>query len=805
VLIGAVRSLICPTGLLAEEPVGILSVDRHSLVARMPGETEVAVSPNGQSVLVGINAPRSSVTKDTDTQYFSLDGGGAFAPSVLAAGDPGLTNHRDPTVARGGSGAFYYAAMDSTTNIVLGRSSNGGATIVPTSKTAGDCKTFFGVLDGCSTDQPHLAADPRKNADGDQLYMVSRARINDNSPYTGIIECSNDSGLTWSTPKAIWERDKGDFPRVTVDQKGRAWVVMVERSRTNGTIHVQQFSPCADGLKPTFLSFGKSSPVRVSSFDGDFCSHPNWISGLDRCNQGNIIASPTVAVDENNADRVFVTWAQRTSGVNAEITIAADRRGGRDGFPLRTRVDTDAQSAARFLPYSCAAGSQIVVGWYDRRRARAGLATNDTTDYFVGAVGIRDLNLVRVPDVRVTPHSDFQCQTWPRPSWQKEPAEACTQQPQLAGVIGDDETPCDFSDTDGCETVKGAPKYGDYNGITSAGGKAFLTWASHVSPLPKDSPGGRPARPGNLAVYFARVTPDTQKAAEMARGDTFIYQLSNDGKIEKSIQQIKFARGITIASPFVLGFDTFLLTLNTTDPGFKVKRLELSGAIGAEVDSKTLTGGWTSVATYGVLGSTYVFMYKSGSGSVKVRRIEGSGIVTPSANSPSQDLEPGWTSVSHYAVGAHNFLLFVNADTGAMRVRRVNADGLAGESIQSDTWTRGYTSVRPFSNAGGNFLFKLKAGNGTMHIERINDNGTTGSIIDNQTLDSGFKVGIPYNVAGGTFVLLLNPDTGTLRIRRITDSGRVDATSEDQEFTTGWKTAAIYTVGFGKYLALIKP
>jgi hypothetical protein len=802
-IVVAVLILVPSSGVPAEDPLGLIRVDRYSMVARMPGETELSVSADGQKILVGINTPNSDAVLDRDTQYVSGDGGSTFAPSALADGDPGLTKHRDPTIARAGSGNFYYAAMGSRTNIVLGRSGDGGTTLIPTSQTAGDCKTFFGVADGCETDQPHIAADPRKNGNGDQLYVVWRASMDNATARTAVIECSTDSGATWSLPQAVWERDKGDFPRVTVDQKGRVWVVMVESSRRSGTIHVQRFSSCADGLRPAFVSFGQSSPAFVSNFDGDFCSGGSFISGLDRCNEGNIIASPTVAVDETHSDRVFVTWAQRNTGINGEIITVADEKAGQGGFPLRIRVDTDAQAAARFLPYSCAAGGQVFVGWYDRRRARAGLSTNDTTDYFVGAVGIRDLNLVRVPEVRVTPYSDPQCATWPSPSRQSETAEACTHQPQLAGILGGER--CDFSDTADCKTERGAPKYGDYNGIACAGGKAFLTWASHVSPLRKDSPGGRPPRPGNLSVYFARATPDVARAVERARGDAFVYQLSNDGKLEKPIQQNKFARGVTIASPFSVGVDTFLFFLNTIDRGFKVNRLELAGTVGQQVDSKALSSGWTSVATYGILGSTYAFMYKSGSGFVKVRRIESGGVVTPSANSPSQNLEAGWTSVSHYAVGLDNFLLFVNASSGAMQVRRVNADGLAGESIQADTWTAGYTTVRPFSNAGGNFLFKLKAGNGTMHVERINDDGTTGSIIDNQTFETGFKVGIPYNVAGGTFVLLLNPDTGILRIRRITDSGIVDAVTDEREFTTGWKTAAIYTVVLGKYLALIKP
>ena len=791
---------------LAEDPLSPISVGAPSLVATVPGETAIAVSSDGLLVRVGINRPKHG---PKERIHYSNDGGASFQPTALPSGDEHFDNGRDPSVAFGGSGAFYYSTMDSHLNIALARFGPTGAAMSAVGSSAGDCKAFFGAGSDCETDQPHLAADPRKAID-DQLYLVWRGkpdRGDASAPWTGLIECSTDGGATWSAPKAVWERDKGDFPRVTVDADGRAWVVMVERSRTGGGIFVQRFSACAAGLEPAFQSFGGSSPRKASDFDGDFCTGDHVISGLDRCNEGNIIASPTIAVDRADTRRVFVTWAERTAGVDAEIVTVADRSGGDDGFPLRTRVDTDSGSAARFLPDSCAVNGQVFVGWYDRRNSRAGLSTNDTTDYYVGAVGIRDLTLVHVPAVRVSPVSDAQCLSWPEPSRQEETAEACTVSHQLAGTLGG--VACDFSETPGCQTRKGAPKYGDYNGIACDATGASLTWASHAS-LGGYRKGRAPQPGATLSVFFAAATPRPDAAAALAHGDAFFYQLSGDGKIEKPLQQAKLQPGVSAAVPFVEGLDTFLLLLNRggaagASPSFEVRRLELAGSLGARVDRKALSAGWTAAVTYGVLGSDYVFLYKAGSGLVKVRKLRGGGVVAPSGSSPTQHLEPGWTSVRHYSVGLNHFLLFVNAGTGAMRVRRVNSDGLAGAAIQSNTWTRGYTTIEPFTAGGKQLLFKLKAGNGTMHVERINDDGTTGAIVDNRNLGSGFGIGIPYEVLGGTFVLLLNPDAGALRIHKIEGDGTLGGRTESQELTSGWKTASVYSVGLGKYLALVKP
>jgi len=304
------------------------------------------------------------------------------------------------------------------------------------------------------------------------------------------------------------------------------------------------------------------------------------------------------------------------------------------------------------------------------------------------------------------------------------------------------------------------------------------------------------------------VTPgDIASAAELNHGNAHIYQLSNDGQLEKTIQQSGFSAGWTTVSPYTLDVREFLLLLKRGGGSGSLRafNMNLDGTSGARVANKTVTSGWTSVATYGVLGSTFALMYKSGSGQVKVRRIDFGGNVAPSSTSPGGLLEPGWTSVSHYAVGLNNFLIFVNADTGDMQVNRVNADGMPGERIQARTWSTGWTTIRPFSTGSGNFLFKLKAGNGRMHVERIRDDGKIGGIVSDHRFASRLKVGIPYSVAGGTFVFLLNPDSGTMNIRKIKSNGKVGVVTDVRKFSAGWETAAIYTVGLGKYVILIRP
>ena len=92
----------------AEEPLGLLSVDRHRQVVGMPGETEIAASPEGQQILIGTNHPQDAApaTLDRRTVFFSINSGETFEASTLneTTRTFSLKNHRDPTVARGGSG-----------------------------------------------------------------------------------------------------------------------------------------------------------------------------------------------------------------------------------------------------------------------------------------------------------------------------------------------------------------------------------------------------------------------------------------------------------------------------------------------------------------------------------------------------------------------------------------------------------------------------------------------------------------------------------------------------------------------------
>ena len=216
-------------------------------VANLPGELEVAVSPDGRQRIIAVNGPRVPGF-GAAVVFFWNEATASFRP-----GNPPLrmANQRDPTVAWAGSGDFYFATMETARNVAVSRSTDGGRNFTARSLNGdgrADPATGAGVcpVAGCTTDQPHIAADPRPHAAGaDEVYLVWR---NFAAGETAMIECSTDSGANWQNRQAISGAGGGQFPRVTVGPDGSVFALTVT-NRNGGSILLQKFSPCSAGRR----------------------------------------------------------------------------------------------------------------------------------------------------------------------------------------------------------------------------------------------------------------------------------------------------------------------------------------------------------------------------------------------------------------------------------------------------------------------------------------------------------------------------------------------------------------------------
>lgn len=452
------------------------------------GELEIAASADANNVVIASNFKLA----------FSTDRGSTF---TVADPGPFPNSPADPTLTRGVSGNFYLgtlarpngsaAHLNATgcTN-ALNRSTDGGATFALQGYSARCPADGTGM---CFPDQPHIAADivTPAGAGNDQLYAVWRNLLPTGvealctdvviTPYRPLmISCSQDSGLNWSAGATI--PGAGDFPRVAVARDGSVFVV----SLSGDTILLHRFTSCASGLTAV-----AGYPLTVATLTGQVaCPMP----GLDRCNDGNTLSSPTVAADPADANHLFVAFAELDGSGGERIVVVESRDAGAT-FPRQATI-SGATSARRFMPWACSTRGDAWVGWYDRSAALVTGASNDLTDYFIGvatSTGGASPSLTGGTQRNLTNNPDPQCASgWsvsgstcvPR---REEDSESCSIQPQLAGICSGSNQRCDF--TDGgcpsgqvCNTRGGCPKYGDYNGIACAGNWVIAAWSSATVP-----------------------------------------------------------------------------------------------------------------------------------------------------------------------------------------------------------------------------------------------------------------------------------------------------------------------------------
>ncbi len=468
--------------------------------AASPGSaTRIIISNTGQPISEPEVATSTDGRKIVVAQQFvwswSNDGGQTFN---FGGSFPNSTGG-DSSLAVGQSGDFYEATIFNNTTAVH-RSTDGGQTFTfrGTAFTCGSGQCgFTGVT---IPDQEHIAADPT-NA-GDIVYSVFRDGF---VPPKWGIACSTDGGATWTISNVGLA---GDFPRVRVASDGSVYVAFVQGS----SVMVDKFAGCSGSLSEV-----SGFPVTVASgVNSVTCPVP----GLDRCNNGNDLRSPTVVPDDTNANHLFYAYATNTGSGNENILIQDSADGGSTWSSATTL--NGGGTARRFMPWMCATQGTAYISWYDRRNATA--TGNDLTDYFGNSAARSGSSLSAGTEFQINDSStsDAQClggktvgsqQSWPGGSRATGDSTSCSEQPELAGVCGTgacgpgnscpsgqtcDSTGicrngaqqfCDFNTTtcaNGGDTCQvwggGVPKYGDYNGNACAVGHLYATWASATPP-----------------------------------------------------------------------------------------------------------------------------------------------------------------------------------------------------------------------------------------------------------------------------------------------------------------------------------
>ena len=524
----ALPSLFTAAPEAGEADPGAVAASNVRIDAAGRGELEIAVSPDGLNVVVGLQARR----------FVSSNDGGATFPNVGTVG----SGNGDPSIAIGLSGDFYLAWIDTncgsnyaTFNVGtlpmqpfgydctgMARSTDGGVTfqtntVNPAVVCIGRAPT--GGVDpagACFPDQEHIAAD-RDNpgpGGGDQVYSTWR-NFNAANQDAGLV-CSQDSGVTWTLPITLGANSF--FPRITVGQDGFVYVA----AYGGGNYRLWKYDSCASGLN---LQAG--FPVNVAARTPYACPFP----GHDRCDQNP--SSQTVAVDDTDASHIYYAYAQDDAeAVNSYSTVVVQDStdGGLTWPAARTVVADTGDNARRVMPWMCTTNGDAVLTWYEQATPLAQLSPPSDATHHVGAqVGLDGAsNLVSKDNFTISEVADNWCDSgWPCGTRVAPSAsESCPTQPQLAGFCGDNinGTPdsnirCDFSDeaavpgtycpqpgpsgnNEICLAGNGCPKYGDYNGNACAGQILHAAWPSAASP--SGVPG--PSTATNTGVLYSTVT-----------------------------------------------------------------------------------------------------------------------------------------------------------------------------------------------------------------------------------------------------------------------------------------------------------
>ena len=743
------------------------------------GEVEIAVSPDGQNIVIGRQG--DWVTSNDGGQTFS-------APQTVAAFDGG-----DPSVAYAQSGAFYYAGIDRNCAPADAASPNGydctgmtqsldnGATfpLVTPAVVCPVAPTPSGTA-GCFPDQEHIAADAWNAAPGgDQVYSVWR-NFDEVGAQDPAIVCSEDGGQTWTAPAVVDNPGGSSFPRVAVGSDGSVYVAYYD----GGNFELRKYSSCTNGLvAQPIVTVGSRTPVECP------------FAGHDRCDQNP--TSQVVAVDDTNPNHVYYMYGQNAGAGNDNIIVRDSLDAGAT-WPAGRVVQVNASvPGKRILPWMCTSQGQAYVTWYDRRAAPAN--QNDLTDFYGGRVGLDGGGALTVEEeFRISEVADPWCASgWPCGTRGAPGAsESCSVQPQLAGYCGNtapySNTRCDFSDCGGpgnavgpncqctvagqvCQAgsrfgnAGGCPKYGDYNGNACMAGRLYASWASATSPV--GVPGPDPGRIGMLFDFFLLgdvpeiQLPGSLEFGEVCESDgvqTETLEICNTGNANLAINSIssdnpQFSLNnptggypVTIGAascfPFQASYTpvsgqptTATLTINTNDPETPVVLATLNASIGeASFSSFIADSGEFGELCAGDFNDLNLTIQSNGSCDLQIDSVTLSG-----ADSADFALPNG--SLAGTIVEAGNSLLvpvrFVPENTSDANPRTASVDIESstqdGDSLALDqtpvTGSTGLASVTTFIADSGDFGNVCTATTEDLNLT-IQSNGACELMINSLTL-----------------------------------------------------------------------
>jgi hypothetical protein len=316
------------------------------------------------------------------------------------------------------------------------------------------------------------------------------------SGYSGL-SCSSDNGAHWKTPVPV----SNGKPRVFVGGDGTVYVTSHQKNAQGELqITVERFKSCDQNMQEY------PNPFHQIVHDVQ-CP----VAGLDRCNNGNTLDSPTVAADDTNPSHVYLAWAQDNQNGGDDVVVADSNNGGETfGAPVALN---SVQTGHRFMPWVVAYDGIAYVSWYDRRNPST---LQDLTRYYLNSASVSQGVLTPGTERDLSRRDDPQCSSGFPAGGRNKSDDVCVGHP--SGICGPPpKTPCSTTQPCGdhnvckkgfcatalkrqhcsfkanpptcpsnqqCNVGNGNPKYGDYNNLAVGGGLLLNQWASSTAPVP---------------------------------------------------------------------------------------------------------------------------------------------------------------------------------------------------------------------------------------------------------------------------------------------------------------------------------
>lgn len=281
-----------------------------------------------------------------------------------------------------------------------------------------------------------------------------------------------------------------------------------------------------------------------------------------------------------------------------------------------------------------------------------------------------------------------------------------------------------------------------------------------------------------------------------------IHKMNPNGLVGARVDQRVWTSGWTQAEYFSVGSQLFLFLLKKRNGLVHIHRVNADGSVGERVQKYDWSEGWTSVSFYQIAGRTFLFLLKHENGWVHVHQMNADGSV--GTQIAKYDWSAGWTQAVPFRVGIGNYLFLLKEGTGEVHIHSLSNEGQVGKQVVSYDWSSGWTTAVFYVVGDKTYLLLLKKGDGTVHLHLMNSNGTVGTQIDTRDWTSGWAQAVPYQVGAQCYLFLLKRDSGEVHIHQILPNGRIGNEVGRYDWSSGWTTVKIFSVGPSTYLFLLK-